>query len=73
MPAYKIASGDLRNTPLLRHVAAIGKPMIVSTGGATIDDVDRAVDDRHGDQPAARLLQCTAVLPGRRGGARSRA
>jgi sialic acid synthase len=43
MPAYKIASGDLRNTPLLRHVASFGKPMIVSTGGATLEDVDRAV------------------------------
>ena len=44
LPAYKIASGDLRNTPLLRHVASFGKPMIVSTGGATLEDVDRAVE-----------------------------
>ena len=29
MPAYKIASGDLTNTPLLRYVAELGKPMIV--------------------------------------------
>ena len=39
VPAYKIASGDLMNTPLLRHVAAFGKPLIVSTGGATLEDV----------------------------------
>ena len=32
MPAYKIASGDLKNTPLLKHIAGIGKPMILSTG-----------------------------------------
>ena len=72
VPAYKIASGDLRNTPLLRHVAAIGKPLIVSTGGATIEDVDRAVDDRDGDQPAALPAAVHRVLPGRRRGARAR-
>src|SRR6185437_9107526 len=44
MPAYKIASGDLTNTPLLRFVAEIGKPMILSTGGGTLDDVRRAHD-----------------------------
>src|SRR6476659_3042899 len=31
-PAFKLASGDLRNTPLLRYVAAFGKPMLISTG-----------------------------------------
>src|SRR5688500_18259583 len=36
MPAYKVASGDLTNTPLLRHVARIGKPVIFSTGGGTM-------------------------------------
>src|SRR5438445_11356121 len=34
VPAFKFASGDLRNTPLQRYVAAFGKPMILSTGGA---------------------------------------
>jgi sialic acid synthase len=63
MPAYKIASGDLTNTPLLRHVAAIGKPMIVSTGGATIEDVDRAVDAILPINSQVCLLQCTARYP----------
>ncbi len=63
MPAYKIASGDLRNTPLLRHVAAFGKPMIVSTGGATIDDVDRAVETVLPLNQRLCLLQCTAAYP----------
>jgi sialic acid synthase len=63
VPAYKIASGDLRNTPLLRHVAAIGKPLIVSTGGATIEDVDRAVDTVTAINPQLCLLQCTASYP----------
>jgi N-acetylneuraminate synthase/sialic acid synthase len=63
MPAYKIASGDLRNTPLLRHVASIGKPMIVSTGGATIEDVDRAVETVLPINSQLCLLQCTASYP----------
>ena len=44
MPAFKIASGDLTNTPLLKHVAQFGKPMIISTGGATLEDAQRAYD-----------------------------
>jgi N-acetylneuraminate synthase/sialic acid synthase len=63
VPAFKIASGDLRNTPLLRHVASIGKPVIVSTGGATIEDVDRAVETILPLNPALCLLQCTASYP----------
>jgi N-acetylneuraminate synthase len=43
LPAFKIASGDLTNGPLLAHVARKGKPMIVSTGMATLQEVDAAV------------------------------
>src|SRR5262245_52085771 len=63
MPAYKTASGDLRNTPLLRYVASIGKPMIVSTGGATLEDIDRAVEAITAVNGQLCLLQCTAVYP----------
>lgn len=63
MPVYKIASGDLRNTPLLRHVASFGKPIIVSTGGATIEDVDRAVETVLPINTQLCLLQCTAAYP----------
>ena len=63
LPAYKIASGDLRNTPLLRHVAALGKPMIVSTGGATLEDVDRAMEAITPINDRICLLQCTAAYP----------
>jgi sialic acid synthase len=63
MPAYKIASGDLRTTPLLRHVARFGKPMIVSTGGATMDDIMRAYDVITPINPQLCFLQCTAAYP----------
>ena len=41
MPAYKIASADITNIPLIRHIYQFQKPMIISTGGATIEDIDR--------------------------------
>ncbi len=63
MPAYKIASGDLKTIPLLKHVAEIGKPMIVSTGGATMEDVARAYDAIMPINPQLSFLQCTAAYP----------
>jgi len=63
MPAYKMASADLYNTPLLRYVAGIGKPMILSIGGATMEDVERAVDAVLPINPQVCLLQCTASYP----------
>lgn len=63
VPAYKIASGDLKTTPLLRHVARFGKPMIVSTGGATMDDIVRAYDAIMPINSQLCFLQCTAAYP----------
>lgn len=63
MPAFKIASGDVKNTPLLKHVAKLGKPMIVSTGGATMEDVERAYDTIMPINPQLCLMQCTANYP----------
>ena len=62
-PAFKIASADLVNTPLLRHVAAYGKPIFLSTGGGTIEDVERAVDTVTAINPQLCLMQCTAAYP----------
>ena len=62
-PAYKIASGDLKNVPLLRHVARLGKPMIVSTGGGTMDDVQRAYELIMPINPRLCLMQCTCGYP----------
>jgi sialic acid synthase len=63
MPAYKIASGDLRNIPLLQYVARFGKPMIVSTGGATMADVERAYQAIIPLNQQLCILQCTAGYP----------
>ena len=63
MPAYKLASGDLKNTPLLEHVANFGRPMILSTGGATIEDIRTAVESVLRINPQLCLLQCTASYP----------
>jgi sialic acid synthase len=63
MPAYKIASGDLKSTPLLKHVARLGKPVIISTGGALIEDVQRAYDTIMPINPQLAILQCTAGYP----------
>jgi N-acetylneuraminate synthase/sialic acid synthase len=63
VPAFKLASADLVNTPLLRHVAAFGKPMFLSTGGGTMEDVDRAVQTIRPINGQLCILQCTAAYP----------
>jgi len=62
--AFKIASGDLTNEPLLRQVAAYKKPVIISTGAAYLYEVKRAVDvmaQEHNDDLA--LLHCASLYP----------
>ena len=63
VPAYKMASGDIKSVPLLKHVAGFGKPMVISTGGATIEDVQRAYDAIMPINPQLAILQCTAGYP----------
>jgi N-acetylneuraminate synthase/sialic acid synthase len=63
MPAFKVASGDLKNIPLLTHMAKVGKPMILSTGGGTMQDVNRVYDAVMPINPQLCLLQCTAGYP----------
>jgi len=63
IPAYKIASGDIKSIPLLKHVASIGKPVIMSTGGATLEDVKRARDAIMPVNEQLAILQCTAAYP----------
>ena len=63
MPLYKLASGDLLNIPLMKHVAQFGKPMIVSVGGGTLDDVRRVYDAVTPINTQLCFLQCTMSYP----------
>jgi len=63
VPCYKIASGDLRNISLLRHVAKFGKPMIISTGGSTMEDIERAYEEIVSTNQQLAFLHCTAMYP----------
>lgn len=63
VPAYKFASGDLRTIPLLKHVARFGKPMIMSTGGASLDDIRRAYEAVMPINNHVCIMQCTGGYP----------
>ncbi|MBW4621799.1 MAG: N-acetylneuraminate synthase family protein [Cyanosarcina radialis HA8281-LM2] len=63
MPAYKIASGDLRSLPLIKYVAQFQKPMIISTGAGTLEDVQRVYDAIAPINNQLCFLQCTATYP----------
>lgn len=64
VPAYKVASFENVDLPLLRKIASKGKPIIMSTGMATLAEIDEAVRtirEAGGDQLA--LLKCTSAYP----------
>lgn len=63
VPAFKIASGDLKNIPLLTYVARLGKPIVLSTGSGVLDDVRRAYDVVMPLNSQLCLMQCTAAYP----------
>ena len=64
VPAYKIASFENNHLPLIRHAASTGKPLIISTGMASLADLDQAViTAREAGCRDLVLLKCTSTYP----------
>jgi len=64
VPAYKVASADITNYPLLRYIASKGKPILLSTGASTISEIYQALDvitEEGNDQVA--VLHCVLNYP----------
>ena len=69
MNFYKIGSGDLTAYPILKRIASIGKPIILSTGLSILDEVRatvdyiQSIDNRYTNKNFLALLQCTSMYP----------
>lgn len=64
VPAYKIASFELVDTPLIEHIARKGKPIIISTGMGSRKEIAAAVETvRLADNDQLILLKCTSAYP----------
>jgi sialic acid synthase SpsE len=63
VPIYKLASGDLTHRPLIEAVAQTGKPMLLSTGAATAEEVSQAVEWTGLGPDRLVLLACTLTYP----------
>ncbi|HVX26659.1 MAG TPA: pseudaminic acid synthase [Parafilimonas sp.] len=64
VPAYKIASFEITDIPLIAYAAAKGKPIIISTGIATLADIELAVNTcRQAGNNQITLLKCTSEYP----------
>lgn len=61
--AWKVASGELTNVPLLDAVAAAGQPIVLSTGMSPWAEIDAAVERLQADGSPLVVLQCTSAYP----------
>jgi sialic acid synthase SpsE len=63
VPAYKIGSGECNNLPLIDHIAAFGRPLILSTGMNDLDSVRASVEVIRDHGVPYALLHCTSLYP----------
>ncbi len=63
LPAVKIASPDVVNLPLLQRASQLGKPMLLSTGGADVAEIERTVDWMRQWKSSFALLHCICAYP----------
>jgi N-acetylneuraminate synthase len=63
VPAFKIGSGEADNLPLIRHIAKIGKPIIMSTGMQSVESLQRSVQILRDHEVPFALLECTNLYP----------
>lgn len=61
--AIKIGSGECNNYPLIKHIARIGKPLIISTGMNTIESIKPSVEILRKEKISFALLHCTNIYP----------
>ncbi|MGA9245931.1 MAG: pseudaminic acid synthase [Silvibacterium sp.] len=66
VPMYKVASFEIVDLPLIKKIASTGKPVLISTGMATLEEIEEAVATaREGGTEDIVLLKCTSAYPAR--------
>ncbi len=63
VPAYKIGSGEMTDVPSVARIASLGKPLIISTGMATLEEIQRTYDVLVKNDAPLALLNCVSEYP----------
>jgi N-acetylneuraminate synthase len=63
LPAYKIGSGEMLDHPTIKEIMKFGKPMIISTGMSTIEEIDLTYEIVKNHTPGLVMMNCTSAYP----------